>query len=156
MHAKLGLLIAIVVFITDLATKWFIVAVVMNPSRTIEILPFFNLVLTFNRGISFGLFASDSPAAQYFLSLIALVIVGVLFAWLRRSGRIFEAVGIGSIIGGALANVVDRLENGAVTDFLDFHLNSYHWPAFNVADTAIFLGVVCLVVPTRFGGARNI
>lgn len=147
MYTRLGLVIALIIFASDLATKWFVAEVVMNPPRVIEVFPFFNLVLGYNRGISFGLLNSDSPAAPYLLSAFALVVVGLLVVWLRRSKHAGEAAGIGAIIGGAAANIADRLADGAVTDFLDFYIGSYHWPAFNIADAAIFCGVVLLIVP---------
>ncbi|WP_422022413.1 signal peptidase II [Pyruvatibacter mobilis] len=155
MYTRLGLVIALIIFASDLATKWFVAEVVMNPPRVIEVFPFFNLVLGFNRGISFGLLNSDSPAAPYLLSAFALVVVGLLVVWLRRSKHAAEAAGIGAIIGGAAANIADRLADGAVTDFLDFYIGSYHWPAFNVADAAIFCGVVLLIVPPWLYGSNR-
>ena len=155
MYTRLGLVIALIIFASDLATKWFVAEVVMNPPRVIEVFPFFNLVLGFNRGISFGLLNSDSPAAPYLLSAFALVVVGLLVVWLRRSKHAAEAAGIGAIIGGAAANIADRLADGAVTDFLDFYIGSYHWPAFNIADAAIFCGVVLLIVPPWLYGSNR-
>lgn len=151
MYARLGLLTALLIFASDLATKWFVANIVMNPPRVIEVLPFFNLTLGFNRGLSFGLLNSESPAAPYLLSMLAFVMAGFLFVWLRRSKHAVEAAAIGAIIGGALANAADRLADGSVTDFLDFYIGSYHWPAFNLADAAISCGVVFLIVGLQFG-----
>lgn len=153
MFTRLGLLIALIVFVADLATKWLAINFLSEPPRVLEALPFFNLVLGFNRGISFGLLNSASPAAPYLLSLFALVVIGFLVVWLRRAYHTFEAVGLGAIIGGASANVADRLADGSVTDFFDIHVSSYHWPTFNLADTAIVFGVILFITFTRRDGA---
>ena len=145
MYTRLGLLISLIVFVADLATKWLVIRFLSDPQPVLEVLPFFNLVLGFNRGISFGLLNSASPVAPYLLSLFALVVVSILTVWLHRADRAFEAVGLGMIIGGASANVADRLADGAVTDFLDLHISSYHWPTFNLADTAIVCGVILFI-----------
>ena len=145
MRLKLGTYVALAVIAADLVSKWYIVTVVMNPPRTYEVLPFFNLVLGFNRGISFGFFNSDSPEAPYVLSGLALGVTAILIVWLWKAACRNEALALGAIIGGALANVADRLRDGAVTDFLDLHFRSFHWPTFNFADIAISLGVVLLI-----------
>ena len=90
-------------------------------------------------------FISASTAFWLFVAF------GLLVVWLRRSKHAAEAAGIGAIIGGAAANIADRLADGAVTDFLDFYIGSYHWPAFNVADSAITVGAVLLFL----GGAKK-
>lgn len=117
----------------------------MNPPQYIEVTPFFNLLLVFNRGISFGLLSSDSPWGQPLLIVLALVISIFLVLWLRKAENRVVAGGIGLVLGGALGNVVDRVVHQGVVDFLDFHLFGYHWPAFNVADSAITVGVVFLL-----------
>ena len=106
---------------------------------------FFNLSLTYNRGISFGLFNGAAGNALVF-SLAAAAIVAVLIYWLSRASSPFLAVAIGLIIGGAVGNVIDRLRLGAVVDFLDFHIGSVHWPAFNLADSAICIGVAAMLL----------
>tara|TARA_B100001750_G_scaffold220365_1_gene208036 strand:+ start:516 stop:1082 length:567 start_codon:yes stop_codon:yes gene_type:complete len=146
MYRSLGLSIAVAVFASDLISKWLIVNVVMDPARVIDVFPFFNLVLGYNRGVTFGLLSSGNPIAPYLLSGFALLVVGVLARWLWRSTVRLESAAIGSIIGGALGNVADRLADGAVTDFLDFYVGGYHWPAFNLADVGIVLGVALLLV----------
>jgi signal peptidase II len=107
---------------------------------------FFNLVLTYNRGISFGLFGGGAGLNVLFFSLVAAAIVAVLIFWLTRVASPFLAVAIGLIIGGAVGNVIDRVRLGAVVDFLDFHVGQLHWPAFNVADSAICIGVAALLL----------
>ena len=106
---------------------------------------FLDLILTCNAGVSFGLLNSTGVSSLIF-SLAAVVIVGVLLIWLRRVRATFLAVAIGLIIGGAIGNVVDRLRFGAVIDFLYFHVGSWYWPAFNLADSAICLGVAAMLL----------
>ena len=127
----LGLLVAVLAIGVDQATKWWILLDVMHPPRVIEVTPFFNVVLVWNRGISFGMFSNESMAGVWILSLLALIIVGFLTNWLRKAGSKRVAISLGLIIGGALGNVIDRAVHTAVLDFLDFYLGSFRWPAFN-------------------------
>ena len=106
---------------------------------------FLDLVLTCNTGISFGIM-NRAGASSLLFSLAAIVIVAILIAWLKRVQTGFLAVAIGFIIGGALGNVIDRLRFGAVVDFLYFHAGSWYWPAFNLADSAICLGVAAMLL----------
>jgi signal peptidase II len=145
-----GIGIAILVIAADQLTKWWILYEVMAPPRVIEVTPFFNLVMTWNPGISFGLFNTGSPLNALVLSVLALLIVALLLVWLYRSDRLFIGGGIGLISGGAIGNVIDRVRFGAVADFLDFHVAGYHWPAFNVADSMITIGAVMIVLDTLF------
>lgn len=130
----------------DQATKWWVLTKLMDPSREIPVTPFFNLAVSWNRGVSFGLLSAESPVTPWLLSMLALIIVAFVVIWGIRERRPITATALGFIAGGALGNVVDRLRHGAVTDFLDFHAAGYHWPTFNFADTAIFVGVALLVV----------
>jgi len=107
---------------------------------------FFNLTLTYNRGISFGLFNGGAGLNALVFSLAAAAIVALLVLWLNRVESPFLAVAIGLIVGGAAGNVIDRIRLGAVVDFLDFHAGSLHWPAFNVADSAICIGVAAMLL----------
>lgn len=147
---RLGLGLALAVVILDQASKWAVLARLMDPPRAIEVLPIFNLVLVWNTGVSFGLFDSDDPRGAWILSAVALVIVAVLVVWLLRVPHRLGAAAIGLIVGGAVGNVVDRLRLGAVADFLDFHVGLYHWPAFNLADSAITVGVLILLYDALF------
>src|SRR3954451_19840341 len=151
---RLGLIIALIVAILDQASKWWMlegVGMAANP-RVIEVNPYFNLVMAWNRGVSFSLFWHEAEFMPYVLSAVALGIVGFLLSWLRKADRPFLAMCIGMVIGGALGNVIDRLRFGAVTDFLDFHVLGYHWPAFNIADSGISVGVILIVLDSLFGG----
>ena len=150
-----GLAIAALVVVLDQATKWWIVNIVMMPPEVIEVMPFFNLVLTWNRGVSFGMFNSGSPLTLGSWALVAVGIAGSLLVWLMRVDRMILALALGLIVGGAVGNLIDRVRFGAVADFLDVHALGYHWPAFNVADSAITIGVVVLIADSLFGGAER-
>lgn len=147
---KLGLAIASVGIIVDQASKWWIFLDVMRPPHTIEVTSFFNLVLTWNTGISFGLFNDSGSMNSWLLSLTALAIVTFLLFWLRKAENCWLAAGLGLIIGGAIGNVIDRATHGAVLDFLDFHISGYHWPAFNGADSFISIGAVIIILDSLF------
>lgn len=142
---RVGLPLAGAVLVLDQLTKWWILTGVMTPPRVIEVTGFFNLVLVWNRGISFGVMNTHGPWNAWILSAIALAIAASLTVWLRRVTPGLQRVALGLIIGGALGNVIDRLVHGAVVDFIDLHLSRYHWPAFNVADAAISVGAVLLI-----------
>ena len=153
--AARGLGLAALIVVLDQAVKWWILERVMMPPRLIPLTPFFNLVMTWNRGVSFGLFNNDSPYNALILSLVALAICGVLAVWLLRARKPVLVYGLGMVIGGAVGNLIDRIRFGAVADFLDFHLWGYHWPAFNVADSAITIGVAVLIAESVFGTAEQ-
>lgn len=108
-----------------------------------EVLPVLNLILIRNDGVSFGMLGGLAP--WWALVLLALAVIAWLSVWLWRSQGRLLSVALGLIIGGALGNVVDRIRFQAVTDFLDFHLATYHWPAFNLADVAVVCGATLLV-----------
>jgi signal peptidase II len=143
-----GLAVAIVVVILDQLSKAAVVAFfAARGSVDREVVTsFFNLTLTYNRGISFGLFNGGAGRNALVFSLAAAAIVAVLIYWLSRASSPFFAVAIGLIIGGAVGNVIDRLRLGAVVDFLDFHFGTVHWPAFNLADSAICIGVAAMLL----------
>ncbi|NOG73547.1 signal peptidase II [Roseicella sp. DB1501] len=140
-----GLAFAALAFAIDQATKAAALAT-LALARGIEVLPFLDLVLVHNRGVTFGLLASDHPAGRWLLILLTGTITVALLIWLKRAQSRTQAAALGLIIGGALGNLVDRLRHGAVTDFLDFHAQDYHWPAFNLADSVIVLGVALLLI----------
>lgn len=145
-----GIVLAIVAVALDQGSKGWILHDVMIPPRVIEITSNFNLVLGWNRGVSFGLFNQDSTYGPYILTAVALAIVIGLSIWLWKSTTHWSAIALGLVIGGAIGNVIDRIQYGAVVDFLDFHAFGYHWPAFNVADSAICVGAVLLILESLF------
>jgi len=154
----LGLAVAGLLILCDQLSKWVVLEQVFAlPYRDasfasfpwaypIQVTDFFNLVTVWNRGVSFGLFANDHGAGPYILSAVALGVAAFLIWLLRRPVTAWMALAYGAVIGGALGNVVDRLRFGAVFDFLDFHVAGYHWPAFNLADSAIFVGVAMILL----------
>ncbi len=149
-RTQLALGLAAVVLVVDQLTKWLIVAVVMQPPRVIEITSFFNLVLVHNTGISLGIWSGESAWKPWVLSGVALAIVIGLLVWLRYQTRTLPALAIGLVVGGAVGNVIDRWHAPGVIDFLDFHAFGWHYWAFNVADSAITVGVALLVFDGLF------
>jgi len=145
----LGLWVAALSVVLDQLTKVAVLALLVHEGVDdgTPVAPFFNLVLTYNRGVSFGLFnAGGGGRGALVFSLVAGTIVAGLLWWLARAESPLLAAAIGLIVGGAVGNVADRIRLGAVVDFLDFHLGSWHWPAFNIADSAICLGVAAMLL----------
>ena len=143
-----GLSLALGILALDQATKAWMIELVFDPPRLIELAPFANLAPVWNRGISFGMLSGLPGSGPIVLSVLALAIAGALTAWLWRAQRLGLGLALGLVIGGALGNMIDRLRYGAVVDFLDFHVLGYHWPAFNVADSAITIGVFLMLLDT--------
>ncbi|QDG94572.1 signal peptidase II (plasmid) [Rhizobium sp. NIBRBAC000502774] len=151
------LLIGVFVLAFDQAVKFLIVHHVMNPPQPIEVTSFFNVVLVYNRGISFGMLADFIGTAPQIFSWLKLVIVMGLLAWAYKTKVFAERLALCTIAGGALGNISDRFLNGAVTDYLDFHWNGFHWSAFNVADIAVVGGAVAVAaVPYIFAPKMNV
>ena len=145
-----GLVAAGLVFAADQASKLWVLAA--HASLPVEVLPFFNIVLVWNRGVSFGMFGAAGPLV---LAAVAGAVAVVLVVWMLRSDRRFEAFALGAVAGGAAGNILDRLTRGAVVDFLDFHVAGWHWYAFNLADSAIAVGVAMLLFDALFGRGRR-
>ena len=143
MRKWLGLSVAVVV--VDQLTKA-LVARTFSLHESVEITPFFNLLLVHNRGAAFSLL-SDADGWQRGLFIAIAIAASVWIAWLlrRHAADTLFCLALSLVLGGALGNLIDRLHIGAVLDFLDFHAFGYHWPAFNVADVAISCGAVLLV-----------
>jgi signal peptidase II len=143
MHKWLGL--AAAVLILDQLTKQAITHS-LSLHEMVEVTPFFNLVLVYNRGAAFS-FLSDAAGWQRELFIAIALAASIWIAWLLRkyAAQTMFCVALSLILGGAVGNVIDRLLYGAVVDFLDFHALGYHWPAFNVADSAISCGAVLLI-----------
>ena len=147
-----GLAIAFGVLVADQLVKFAMLRYLIDGFRpSVEVLPFFNLVVVWNNGISFGMFNTGSASAAYLFAGLALAIVAGLLWWLRNAENATVVLALGLVVGGAIGNVVDRLRFGAVFDFFDFHVWGYHWPAFNIADAGITLGVACLFYDSFFG-----
>lgn len=149
-----GLTAAAIVFALDQVTKSAVLTASDGFSGwSVEVLPFFNLVMVRNTGVSFSLL-SEGIAAWWVLSTVALVVTAFLFRWLWRERSLLAATGLGLIGGGALGNVADRWRHGAVTDFLDFHAAGWHWPAFNLADVGIVVGVATIIWSSFVGSGQ--
>ena len=128
----------------DQFTKALVLAF-LEPYQAVEWAPFLSCVLVFNTGISFGLFAGETALLRWVLIGLALAVSVLLTSWLYKEKRPRVAGALGLILGGAIGNVVDRIFRHAVVDFLDLHIGGWHWPAFNLADSAITVGVVLYV-----------
>ena len=139
------LALALLVLVLDQISKGWVLANFRLMDRQI-VTSFFNLVLVFNAGASFSFLADAGGWQKWFFVALALGISLWLLSLLRKHAqeRLMPAA-LSLILGGAIGNVVDRLRFDAVVDFLDFHLAGYHWPAFNVADSAIFVGVALML-----------
>ena len=142
------LTVAVVTLLLDQITKWIVTRQLMLGESHRFLPGFFNFTHLQNRGAAFGLFAdSDSSLVQTLLiafSVAALLLV--LFLLWRGVTSAWSGWGLGLILGGALGNLIDRLRAGSVVDFLDFHLGRYHWPAFNLADSAVVIGAIALMI----------
>jgi len=151
-----GLIAAISVLVLDQASKFWLLRVFDIAHRgTVRLTPFFDLVLAFNPGISFGWFQNDSPTAQVILMLIKALAVTILAVWMARSRTLIATIALGLIIGGAIGNAIDRFTYGAVVDFALFHVqiggNTFNWYVFNLADVAIVAGVAALLYDSFLG-----
>ncbi len=152
-HRITGLIAALFVLIADQLSKTIALQAMNGQSH--EVLPFFNLVLVWNRGVSFGMFNHGDPLPPLVFVALSLVIAGGFTIWLWRAESRLIALALGLVIGGAAGNVIDRLVHGAVVDFLDFHLNDLHWPAFNIADSGIVIGIALVVIDGLCSGTRK-
>jgi signal peptidase II len=175
MRRRYAVILSVFIIIADQISKWWITETLLRPRiegagppanliewimhapprlgfAQIEILPFFNLTMVWNKGISFGLFNHHTEYGPMILAGLTLVIT-IAFV-LMMVKNFFPArtqmIGVAMIIGGAFGNIIDRVRFGAVADFFDFHLMGYHWPAFNIADSSICIGVLILVVFALF------
>ena len=140
----LAILLAVSVILIDRMTEHAVSFYIQNSEGFVKITPFFNLVWTGNDGISFGML-QDLAYGKWLLSILAFIITGFFFIWLMRTKSLWVACALGLIIGGALGNTFERLYYGYVIDILDFHFAGYHWPAFNLTDSVIFIGVLLLI-----------
>lgn len=130
--------------------EWYTNMPSMLPYASVEITSFFNLVMAWNTGVSFSMFSDYGAYTPYILLLVATGITLMFVSWLWNAPNHLYGVSCALIIGGALGNIVDRSRFGAVIDFLDFHAFGYHWPAFNVADMSVVIGISILIVVSLF------
>jgi signal peptidase II len=155
-HIRSGVIAAVAVLALDQASKlWLLFVFDIARRGAVRVTPFFDLVLAWNVGISFGWFQNDSQFAQISLMIIKAMAVIVLAIWMARSRTPLATIALGLIIGGAIGNGIDRFAYGAVVDFALFHLqiggNTYNWYVFNLADVAIVAGVAALLYDSFLG-----
>lgn len=163
-----GLLLALLVLLADQLSKWWVVThfLKVQPAENFAqwlvqkgeqapfiakpITGFLNIVMVWNPGVSFGLMQTSTEYVFWGLTALAIVVSFGFLVWLWRDPVPVRGLTVGLIVGGALGNVIDRVRFGAVIDFIDVYAGKYHWPAFNVADSAIVVGVVILLIETIF------
>lgn len=153
---RAGILAAVITVVADQASKlWLLKVFDLARRGAVRVTPFFDLVLAWNIGISFGWLQNDSQAAQVALMAVKALAVVALAIWMARSQTRLATVALGLIIGGAIGNGIDRLLHGAVVDFALFHIElggkTYHWYVFNLADVAIVAGVAALLYDSFLG-----
>jgi signal peptidase II len=153
---RAGVIAAIATLVIDQASKlWLLFVFDIAQRGAVKVTPFFDLVLAWNVGISFGWFQSESPAAQIALMAVKAVAVAVLAIWMARSRTFLATLALGLIIGGAIGNAIDRFAYGAVVDFALLHVQigekTLNWYVFNLADVAIVAGVAALLYDSLLG-----
>lgn len=150
-----GLGVTLAVLALDQLSKWWIIHVYDLPQRgRVAVTPFLDLVMLWNPGISYGLFAQDTEFGRNLLIAFALVTALVLTIWMARTHNHLLALSLGLIVGGALGNAIDRAVYGAVADFISLHAYGFYWYVFNVADAAIVAGVAGLLYDTLFNSHK--
>jgi signal peptidase II len=154
--SPLGLAIAALTVLADQASKlWLLFAFDLGAKGTVTVTPFFDLVLVWNRGISYGLLTQHSDLGRYALIAFAIAASIALIMWLARVTSPLTAAAIGLIIGGAIGNAIDRIAYGAVADFFAFHAFGFEWYIFNIADVAIVAGVIGLLYDSLVRGHKK-
>ena len=143
----LGLAMLLVVLITDQVSKAFIIDFMAGRGfHPLDVTSHVRVVMVWNRGISFGMLSQEGDIVRWSLTALAFAVATGLMVWVTRQNGLWAIMGGGLIAGGAVGNAVDRIIHGAVADFIDLHAGGWSWPAFNVADSAITIGVVILVL----------
>jgi lipoprotein signal peptidase len=151
-----GIGMALAILVADQISKWWVLEVFDLPARvSVPVLPFLNLTMVWNRGITFGLLSSDSGWGAALLAAVALGVVVALTVWLWQAERMAVALALGAVAGGAVGNVIDRIAYGAVVDFLHAHAWGWSWYVFNVADAAIVGGVGLLLLDSLLAGRKD-
>ena len=144
------------VVLLDQVVKFLVFRVLMGEQAEIPVLPFFSLVKRYNTGISFSILATDHAIGPWVFALLATIIAFGLLIWLSQTADKVPATGLALVVGGAIGNVIDRVREGAVMDFiLIYWPNVFYWPAFNLADSAITIGVALLIYDGVFGGRKR-
>ena len=150
-NLRRGLILALLVLVADQASKWWILEVLQLPlRRNVPLLGGgefgLDLTMVWNRGVTFGLLSGSAPWHAWALAALAAAIAAFLVRWMAKAENRRTALALGAIVGGAVGNVIDRARFGAVVDFVDAYAWGWHWYVFNVADAAIVLGVIVLLI----------
>ncbi len=149
-----GPLAALAALVADQTFKvWQIAFFAARGDEPVGIAPFFNFVMIWNRGVSFGAFSQGSDGGRWLLIAVTAAITVAVAVFMLQARTRGSAIGYGLIVGGALGNITDRLLRGAVADGFDFHIGGWHWPAFNLADSSIFIGAALLIIISLFPAA---
>ena len=150
------LVLSLLVILLDQVTKYYAVEL-LELHQPVEVLPFFNWTLMYNEGAAFSFLSDQGGWQRWFFIALATVVTGVLIGWMAKLKRseLALAVALSLVIGGAVGNVIDRILLGKVVDFIHLHYEQYYWPAFNVADSAITIGVVILIFDALFNASKE-
>jgi len=148
-------LVAFGIFLDQFSKHW--IATILNPYERMEITSFFNLVLVFNEGAAFSFLSDAGGWQRWFFSGLAFIISIVLVFWILRlkANEKLQGYALSLILAGAIGNLIDRVRYGHVVDFLDVYWQTWHWPAFNVADSAITLGVIFILWDSIFNSSND-
>jgi signal peptidase II len=148
-HFRLGVGVALVALALDQLSKWWIIHIYDLPERgRVVVTPFLDLVMLWNPGISYGLFAQNTDLGRYLLIAFAVITAVALSVWIARTRNRLLAVSLALIVGGAVGNAIDRAVYGAVADFVSLHAVGYYWYVFNIADAVIVTGVIGILYDT--------
>ena len=144
--------LSVVVVVLDQGTKY-LADTLLQYHLPVPLFPMFNLTLSYNSGAAFSFLSEAGGWQRWFFTVFALVISVVLVIWIKRlkNNELWSAVALSLILGGAIGNVIDRVMFGYVIDFLDVYYQQWHWPIFNIADSAISVGVAVLLFDGLFG-----
>ena len=158
----ISIIIVIIILIIDQITKVFylkkITDLMLNSDGTeffIRKTKFLNIVLVWNSGISFGIF-NGIKFMSYVIMSINILISYILILNIIKSNNYTESISLSLILGGAIGNIFDRFYRGSVIDFIDFHIKDYHWPAFNIADSSVFIGIIIYILYDIFKNKHNV
>lgn len=155
-YFKNGLIAITALMAVDQLSKWWVLNIYNLPAKgSVEILPFFSLTMVWNKGISMGLSLGDALGKWGIVALTAGISLWLLF-WLKKSERVVEATALSLILSGAVGNLIDRFIHGAVVDFIHLHAFDYNFYVFNVADSAITIGVIMLLIDGLRDGQKSL
>lgn len=142
-------LIVLSVILADQLTKLMILST-LTVGSYISVIPGFNLILTYNKGVSFSMFYDLGTAQPWILTIASLLICIGIFWYAKKENNTMAKIGLAMVLGGAFGNIIDRIRFGGVIDFLDLYYKNWHWPAFNIADSAICIGAILFAVSELF------